>query len=129
MQASLPILISSDTVHMHGPYIAVPAWRRRGSLDACMPAWLVHIASSVPAAWVSRAAAFMVWEIGIGRQWKGMEDAGSTLCGGSGGALLRLLAEEEHEPPQLGCSRGIRLAGSDAPLQQASPPRAEPLGC
>lgn len=58
-----------------------------------------------------------------------MEDVGSALCGGSGGALLRLLAEEEHEPPQLGCSRGIRLAGSDAPLQQASPPCAGPLGC
>ena len=118
---------------MHGPYIDVPAWRRRDSLDACVPAWPVHTASSVPAAWVSRAqgacaAAFMVWGIGIGRQRKGMEDAGSALCGGSGGALLRLLAEEEHEPPQLGCSRGIRLAGSDAPLEQQSPPRAEPLG-
>lgn len=48
---------------------------------------------------------------------------------GSGGALLRLLAEEEHETLQLGCSRGIRLAGSDVLLQQASPPRAGPLGC
>ena len=64
-----------------------------------------------------------------GRQRKGTDDVGSALCGGSEGALLRLLAEEEHELPQLGCSRGIRLAGSDAPLQQASPPRAEPLGC
>lgn len=101
MRAFLPIPISPDAVHMHGPYnrcsgLAAegqPVGVRAGMAGAhrerrpCRmgPACAGRLHSGIHAFRGKRCR---------GRRRKGMEDAGSALCGG--GALLRLLADEEH---------------------------------
>ena len=78
----MPILISLDSVHMHGPNIGVPTWRLRDTLSACVLAWPVHIGIGVPAALsLVCAAAFMAFvEIGSKRQWREWVDGGVALC-------------------------------------------------